>query len=188
MTIAEWGSLGELVGSVGVLVTLIFLVVQMRQNTFALKSASLESVLSGYATLNREYFGTSTRSAANREVWTKGHRRLQELTDDEQHLFHHMMVDYVFHLQNVMELRDRGILEDVDFEAWNVHVLGAVASPGGLVWWDTMAAYFTATIRGHLDKELTKLGHSTAAREPRDPVDWIRDTPWLRNGRASHPD
>ena len=166
MTIVEWGSLGELVGSIGVLVTLIFLVAQMRQNTFALKSASLESVLSGYATLNREYFATSPRSAENRAIWTKGHDRFENLTDDERHVFHHMMVDYVFHLQNVMQLRDRGILDEVDFEAWNVHVVGAVASSGGLKWWETMAAYFTATIRGHLDQELAKLGLRTDDRTP----------------------
>jgi hypothetical protein len=179
MTIADWGSLGELGGSIGVMVTLIFLVVQMRQNTFALKSANLESVLSGYAALNREYFGTSTQSAENRAVWVRGHARFEGLTDDERHLFHHMMVDYVFHLQNVMQLRDRGTLDEVDFEAWNVHVVGAVSSTGGLVWWETMAAHFTATIREHLDRELTKLGHPTNTRLPRNPVDWIRDTPWL---------
>ena len=42
-----------------------------------------------------------------------------------------------------------------------------------------MAAHFTATIREHLDRELTKLGHPTNTRLPRNPVDWIRDTPWL---------
>jgi len=140
MTIAEWGSIGELLGSLGVLVTLVFLVAQMRQNTLAIKSASLEGVLSGYAALNREWFGTSARSAENRAVWKRGHERFDSLDDDEKSLFHHMMLDYVFHLQNVMQLRDRGLAEAVDFEAWDVHVVGTVATSGGLVWWETMGA------------------------------------------------
>ena len=81
MTIAEWGSIGEVVGSAGVLVTLIFLVAQMRQNTLAIKSTSLEGVLSGYATFNREWFGTSPNSAENRSVWTRGHERFDSLSD-----------------------------------------------------------------------------------------------------------
>lgn len=63
MTIADWGSIGEVAGSAGVLVTLIFLVAQMRQNTLAIKSVSLEGVLIGYAALNREWFGVEFQVA-----------------------------------------------------------------------------------------------------------------------------
>ena len=186
MTIAEWGSIGEVVGSAGVLVTLIFLVAQMRQNTLAIKSVSLEGVLSGYAALNREWFGTAPNSAENRAVWDRGHERFESLTDDEKALFHHMMLDYVFHLQNVMQLRDRGLAEAVDFEAWDVHVVGAVATAGGLVWWELMGDYFTDTIRGHIDGELAKLGHTLATRGSRNQHEWIQSTPWL--GNAGSPD
>ena len=44
MSIMELGALGEFVGSVGVLVTLIYLVIQMRQNTMAVRLNTAHAV------------------------------------------------------------------------------------------------------------------------------------------------
>ena len=45
MTITELGSLGEFIGALAVLVTLIYLVLQIRQNTQSIRSQSRFSVL-----------------------------------------------------------------------------------------------------------------------------------------------
>ena len=45
MSIAELGSLGEFIGSIAVLVTLVYLVLQIRQNTLSIRSQSRYYVL-----------------------------------------------------------------------------------------------------------------------------------------------
>lgn len=44
MSIAELGSLGEFIASIGVVVTLIFLTLQLRQNTKALRATSFQEI------------------------------------------------------------------------------------------------------------------------------------------------
>jgi hypothetical protein len=180
MTIVEWGSLGELLGSLGVFITLVFLVVQIRQNTRAIEATSIQTVLDGYQLMNRAYFGTSPESPANRAIWTRGHARFSELPLDEQHVFHHMMADYVFLLQNVLNLRARKAIDHELFHAFSTHMLGAVGTPGGLKWWDTTRDYFTADVREYVDIEMRRLGRPLPQRELRDPYDWLEFIPHFR--------
>ena len=44
VTIQEWGALGELVGGVTVVITLIYLAIQVRQNTGAIRSSNATTV------------------------------------------------------------------------------------------------------------------------------------------------
>jgi hypothetical protein len=48
MNIMELGALGELVGSVGVVVTLFYLAIQIRQNTEQQKRVEMESRVSAF--------------------------------------------------------------------------------------------------------------------------------------------
>ena len=61
MTIAELGAIGEFVGSIAVLVTLIYLAVQIRQNTKALSAASIRN-------RQNEYF-LWKQGALSDDVW-----------------------------------------------------------------------------------------------------------------------
>jgi len=44
MDIQDWGAVGEIVGGVGVIITLLYLATQIRQNTKHIASASLQSM------------------------------------------------------------------------------------------------------------------------------------------------
>jgi hypothetical protein len=51
MTIQDWGALGELVGAVAVVATLIFLTTQIRQNTKTVRATALEAAMGRSANL-----------------------------------------------------------------------------------------------------------------------------------------
>ena len=52
MTILEWGAVGELVGGAAVIVTLIYLAFQLRQNTKSLEASALAGWLSARIAIN----------------------------------------------------------------------------------------------------------------------------------------
>ncbi len=72
MTIQDLGAIGEFVASIAVLVTLLFLVVQMRQNTVILKRTSVRQAASEHtnalriASLDGEIADTSCTAAISR--------------------------------------------------------------------------------------------------------------------------
>ena len=43
MTIQDWGAIGEILGAIATIATLIYLATQLRQNTRALQAASMDS-------------------------------------------------------------------------------------------------------------------------------------------------
>lgn len=45
MTLQDLGSIGEFLGAVGIIVTLVYLAIQIRQNTRAVRSAAREEIL-----------------------------------------------------------------------------------------------------------------------------------------------
>ena len=67
MTIVELGALGEFIGAVAVLVTLIYLAVQLRQNTEAIR-AQISQARSDQA---QEFFLFSADSPHIPEIWAK---------------------------------------------------------------------------------------------------------------------
>ncbi len=43
MTIQDWGAIGEIIGAIATIATLIYLATQIRQNTRALQATSMDS-------------------------------------------------------------------------------------------------------------------------------------------------
>ena len=78
MTIQDWGAIGEIVGGVGVIVTLLYLATQIRQNTKQVASSSLQA-------MSQRVEARMMAAAANSEFaniirrWRDG----EELTEDE---------------------------------------------------------------------------------------------------------
>ena len=77
MSISELGSLGEFIGSIAVLVTLVYLVFQLRQNTLSMRSQSRYFVLEALnadmrQVQEREFFEAAER--ANRADATQQDR------------------------------------------------------------------------------------------------------------------
>ena len=87
----ELGSLGEFVGAIGVVLSLIYLATQIRQNTRAVRSASVQA-----ATLSTgNTVATMGNSPQNADVFHRGLRSYDELSESEQTHFT-IMVSGVF--------------------------------------------------------------------------------------------
>ena len=58
------------------------------------------------------------------------------------------------HLQNVMQLHDKSLLDSVDFEAWKLYVASTLITPGGKDAWKYNREFITPTIVTLLEKYL----------------------------------
>lgn len=88
MSIADLGSLGEFVGSIAVIVTLIFLTFQVRQNTSALQTQVSQSYLDRWMAS----LGQVINNPALAEIIAREPESLQELSDVEA-----TMVTFLYH-------------------------------------------------------------------------------------------
>lgn len=134
MTLAELGSIGELVGALGVILSLIFVGIQVKRNTAMLQTASRE-------TSTNRTIDTTRFLAADPEIarlFLKGSQNYEALDLEERFRFgmllYSLMSDwndqYVKHLD--------GVMEDETWEANLENLRVTLSSPGVCAWLNTL--------------------------------------------------
>ncbi len=151
MTVMELGALGEFIGSIVVTLTLIYLAVQVRQNTAQQKREETVSIQHGQnqvvsqlqdPTMVRAYVraadGETPATVADRSraiIW---------------------VIQYLNHFQIVYDLHHDGTLDDERYELWESFAISMVASTGIREWWDAESGKlaFMPKVRALIDRKL----------------------------------
>ena len=144
MSIMELGALGEFFGSIGVIATLIYLVLQVRQNTQSIRSQSRFSVLE---TLNSDM----------RQLQTKECQELQtavlsrEASDEERNRWGFILAGWLSYSEMLYyELADGAIPKDFETSLrWRVSSI--FTNLGAIQVWQLMKEGFTPKFRGYVD-------------------------------------
>ncbi len=84
MSIQDWGAIGELVGAAAVIITLIYLAAQIRQNTRSLRNATSLSITQALGHINGRWAENPDGFA---EIWLRGCADLKSLTPVEYERF-----------------------------------------------------------------------------------------------------
>ena len=150
MTIAELGAFGEFFGSILTLATLVYVAVQIRQNTSQQKREELVSIQHGQNVLltqfqNPKVMGAYVRTATKRSP-----------TIEDRGTAISWVLQYVNHYQVVHELYQRGALDDHRFQLWTGFAVAIVAPPGVRNWWDEEGGKFAfhTEVREEIDRRL----------------------------------
>ncbi len=91
MSISELGSLGEFVGSLAVLATLIYLAMQIRQNTHTTRAVSHHAITDALNQLNL----TLARDETVAQLWIKGLSERASLSDLQRERFDALLRAYL---------------------------------------------------------------------------------------------
>ena len=133
MSIMELGALGEFLGSIGVIATLIYLAIQIRQNTRSVRD-------SAYQAMYRSSIEMSALVAHDVNAASAFRRGLQghdQLTDDELVQFHAIMQGMFSGFQMFFGMWRRSLIDDLEWEPVAGNVEFYLGFPGGVEWWST---------------------------------------------------
>jgi hypothetical protein len=144
-------AVAEMLGAVGVLLTLFYLASQIRDNTRSLQAASLESVLNG---ARDRYFLPMSTDRENVDVFTRGLNSLDLLDENEKRRFYYQLFEQLFQMQQVMHLRERDLIPQVDYDAWLTYTTSLLRTPGGAAMWLYCEATITPTIAQVINEHL----------------------------------
>jgi hypothetical protein len=147
------GAVGEILGALGVLASLVYLGTQIRSNTHSLQAASLQSVLDGP---RDRFFKLMSTSDETSLIFIKGLKSLDLLEENENLRFWCLLIDQCFQAQQSMQLYERGLLEKVDYEAWLQWTVTLLRSPGGAAMWKQISPVITPTIAKVINEELDR--------------------------------
>ena len=127
------GDLGDFIGGIAVVVTLIYLAMQIRQNTIAIRTASRQEIASGYREANRLFLDPTTARA-----FAAGLTVFPEQPFDDCSLFSTVFSDQALFFQGAFALHESGQLDDETYSAYFDWFASLVATPGGTYWWKTV--------------------------------------------------
>ena len=130
MDIQDWGALGEVFGAMGVIVTLIYLARQIRENSRQVRVSSITSINH----LINEAWDPVYSNDRNIRVWTTGLRSPLDLDEEDLALFHLFMTRLINVLDTAAAQHSYNVLTTDQFRKYAVRLNSLLSTPGGEHW------------------------------------------------------
>ncbi len=142
------GAVGEVLGAVGVIATLIYLSVQIRQNTRATRAQTHESVTENIVSI-------ANVVAARPEVFASALRaspkEFSALSDGDKVYFFGAIFGMFKYFELMFVQHSQEIIDDDTWNAWSQHILMYFHQPGVQLWWEARKGAFIPDFREYLD-------------------------------------
>ena len=134
MEIQEWGAIGELVGGVAVIATLIYLAIQIRLNTAQARRDAIHSERGAFSFPLQ--LCLLTESAENVEVLQAGLQDYSALPPSQAGRFNTLLLGLFVAYVTVVDFYQQAIIPADEFKASEGNFLRFLVTPGGRQWWD----------------------------------------------------
>lgn len=141
------GAVAELVGAAGVVITLLYLALQVRQNTKALRAATFQAVID-YATGFAE---TVARDGDLAAIFQRGMADFESLSESERFRFHFQLIALLRRYENFHYQSRMGLLDDDQWEGLRSSLNHLMLRPGSRTWWISNSFLFNSSFRKFLE-------------------------------------
>lgn len=136
------GAIGELIGALAVLITLVYVALQIRQNTAALRSAATQGAHDQVADLYR----TLSTDAELAMIFARGCSNPDELSDTETAKYFALLMQVLFYVQNWHSQTSDGLMDDDLLSSW-ARVLADIANTAGFQrFWEQRKHIYSAAL------------------------------------------
>jgi hypothetical protein len=167
MSLEDLGNIGEFVAAVAVVVSLIYLAVQIRQNTGSLRTSAYEHVATGAADLNARI----SESAELTKLVTLGGLDPDRLSPEERVRFMFLMFAIFGNLEFIFQQWQRGLIEPDAWDRWSQTIRYYTWQPGVRSWWAIKPAPFSESFTRYVESEC--LGQPPNAEEMQATLAWV---------------
>ena len=123
-------AVAEVAGLIAVVVSLIYVGFQVRQNTQQLRHDNLRQSVRGTLDTNWLYH----RDPRTFDVFKAGVQSFKSLDARDQALFHSIVVDIAFYFEIVRNMEQAGLVDKSAVETNQRFIVGILATPGGREW------------------------------------------------------
>ena len=124
------GATGEIAGAVAVIVTIVYLARQVRDNSKQVKLNTTQS----YASLVQDAYSSVYSNAQTIRAWIVGTDDPHALTDEELKLYLHLMDRQLNNAVPLLHHFNEGAMSKEEFEHYKGFFVRLVSSEGGKYW------------------------------------------------------
>jgi hypothetical protein len=146
------GATANVLAAVGVIATLIYLARQIRQNTKAVRSSSIQNLV--------QSFSTTAQAAVENDyiipLLLKANAGIEGLTEEERARLHFWFVMTFRRFEGVYFQRDLGIVDAEVIDGFERSHIAILASKSAQEWWASSKEIFNSGFVSYLEELLKK--------------------------------
>jgi hypothetical protein len=146
------GAVAELVGALGVIATLGYLAVQIRQNTAVVRTSSFQDLIAATSNFNTAI----VQNAEVAEIYRRGIEGLADLSETEKVRFHGLMSELFNVAQVSYQLQKRGLIDDQLSNGYLTSFSNLLREPGVREWWLSARIWWHEDFQTFIDEKLRK--------------------------------
>ncbi len=164
MTLQDLGNIGEFVGAIGVVASLIYLAVQIRQSSNQIRentNSVLASAESQDAQVSSDFLQSLAENPGLSRVWRLGHSEPSKLTEDESTQFVMLMGSAFYRLAGSFAQYKRGLLSADSWEPYDRLISRYLNSPAVVEWWSRGDVPYARSFIDYVDARIP----ATATRD-----------------------
>ncbi len=149
MSIQDWGAIGEMVGAIAIVVSLIYVGVQLRQSTQATRVVTSQAFLEIYARANNPLFEPGFR-----DLYWRGLGGLANLQGSEQVAFSGWMGTVMRQLESFYFQWKAGAFEEPIWSGWKRQFRDLLGYPGIQEVWVIRRHHLSDEFREFVEREM----------------------------------
>lgn len=156
MTLDQLVAISQAVAAVGVILSLVFLAIQLRQNTRAVRSSSIQSLVQSLSDtaqviVDNEYLVP---------IMLKARIQPEDLTEEERARLHFWFVMAFRRFEGVYFQRALGLVDSAIIDGFERSHVSILTGKSGQAWWADGKAIFNSGFVSYVDKRLSEGDHA----------------------------
>jgi hypothetical protein len=153
------GAIAELLGALGVIISLVYLATQIRQNTQSVRMSSHHGIADQFTQTNL----AAVHDPQLIDLITRGSLDAESLSDAERARFYAYIMAIFRTYEELFQLDRKGLADNELWEARQRSMRNWLARPGVRTWWSTeWSEAYVDSFRAVVEEEIKK-SDSTAA-------------------------
>jgi hypothetical protein len=150
LSIDERGNIGDFIGGIGVIVTLIYLAFQIRQNTIATRTDSYQAAVTSASDWSREMSLNSEIA----DIILRGAQEYEALEPLERMRFNLAMSSFFRNIENLHAKFRSGAVDREVWSGWANRTHAMLTGPGTRRWWELNASGFSTEFQQFVSKPI----------------------------------
>ena len=140
-------AVGEIVGAIGVVISLAYLAIQVRHNTRAMMAQSAREAVAAMRDFNK----SMVEDPAIARIFRLGAEDLASLNEDERGRFGHILFNFFKTAEELHYQYLQGTLDPEIWKSWKMIVALYATSPGFSEYWSMRRIFFTPAFQAERD-------------------------------------
>ena len=132
MTLDQLASIGEFMGGIAVVISLVYLAIQIRSNTETERTSTYQSIVSDFGALNNTMASTPELS----HLFVQAMENYHQLSSDQKSRISQLFFQCFRYFENMFYQHKKGYLDDEVWTGWKRLMLTYYSSPGFQTWWE----------------------------------------------------